>query len=51
MPKPDALVVRLGEVRKDDIPLVGGRCANLGELTAKGRVVGWLLNNHRKSTR
>jgi len=29
-------VVRLEDVRKDDIPLVGGKCANLGELTAKG---------------
>ncbi|HWY28730.1 MAG TPA: phosphoenolpyruvate synthase, partial [Candidatus Sulfotelmatobacter sp.] len=36
MPKPDAIVVRLEDVRKDDIPLVGGKCANLGELTAKG---------------
>ncbi len=29
-------MVRLEDVRKDDIPLVGGKCANLGELTAKG---------------
>ena len=36
MPKPDAIVVRLEDVRKDDISLVGGKCANLGELTAKG---------------
>jgi pyruvate,water dikinase len=36
LPNPDAIVVRLEEVRKDDIPLVGGKCANLGELTAKG---------------
>ncbi|TMI12443.1 phosphoenolpyruvate synthase [Candidatus Bathyarchaeota archaeon] len=36
MPRPDAIVVRLEDVRKDDIPLVGGKCANLGELTAKG---------------
>jgi pyruvate,water dikinase len=36
VPKPDAIVVRLEDVRKDDIPLVGGKCANLGELTAKG---------------
>jgi pyruvate, water dikinase len=36
LPKPDAIVVRLEDVRKDDIPLVGGKCANLGELTAKG---------------
>ena len=36
MPRPDAIVVRLEDVRKDDISLVGGKCANLGELTAKG---------------
>jgi pyruvate, water dikinase len=36
LPKPDTIVVRLEDVRKDDIPLVGGKCANLGELTAKG---------------
>ena len=36
MPRPDAVVVRLEDVRKDDISLVGGKCANLGELTAKG---------------
>src|SRR5690349_1579246 len=36
MSKPDAIVVRLEDVRKDDIPLVGGKCANLGELTARG---------------
>src|SRR2546426_4009965 len=36
LPRPDAIVVRLEDVRKDDIPLVGGKCANLGELTAKG---------------
>jgi len=36
LPKPDAIVVRLEDVRKDDISLVGGKCANLGELTAKG---------------
>src|SRR3989454_1738601 len=36
VPKPDAIVVRLEDVRKDDIALVGGKCANLGELTAKG---------------
>ena len=36
MPRPDAIVVRLEDVRKGDISLVGGKCANLGELTAKG---------------
>jgi len=36
LPRPDAVVVRLEDVRKDDISLVGGKCANLGELTAKG---------------
>ena len=36
VPRPDAIVVRLEDVRKEDIPLVGGKCANLGELTAKG---------------
>jgi len=36
LPRPDAIVVRLEDVRKDDIQLVGGKCANLGELTAKG---------------
>jgi len=36
LPKLDAIVVRLEDVRKDDIPLVGGKCANLGELIAKG---------------
>src|SRR3989442_16044099 len=36
MPKPDAIVVRLEDVRKDDIPLVGGKCASLSLLTAKG---------------
>src|SRR6059036_4099827 len=32
----DAIVVWLEQVRKDDIHIVGGKCANLGELTAKG---------------
>ena len=32
----DPLVVWLENIRKGDIPLVGGKCANLGELTAKG---------------
>src|SRR6058998_2136477 len=32
----DAIVVWLENVRKDDIHIVGGKCANLGELTAKG---------------
>src|SRR2546425_9027187 len=36
MPKPEAIVVRLEDVRKDDIPLVGGKCANLGGRRAKG---------------
>src|SRR2546426_12178717 len=36
LPQPHARLVRLEDVRKDDIPLVGGKCANLGELTAKG---------------
>ena len=35
----DAIVVWLEDVRKDDIRLVGGKCANLGELTAKGVTV------------
>src|SRR3989454_833911 len=34
--KNDAIVLWLEDVRKDDIPLVGGKCANLGELVAKG---------------
>src|SRR6266702_7769670 len=36
MVKSDAIVVWLENVRKDDIHIVGGNCANLGELTAKG---------------
>src|SRR3989442_3101577 len=36
MPKPDAIVVRVEDVKKDYIPFVGGKCATLGELTAKG---------------
>jgi pyruvate,water dikinase len=36
MDRSSAIVVWLDQVRKDDIPLVGGKCANLGELTAKG---------------
>ncbi len=32
----DPVVLWLENVRKDDIHLVGGKCANLGELTAKG---------------
>lgn len=39
MAKSDAIVVWLDEVRKEDIHLVGGKCANLGELTAKGVTV------------
>jgi len=35
----DAIVVWLENVRKDDIHIVGGKCANLGELTAKGVTV------------
>src|SRR2546429_6508351 len=35
----DAIVVWLEQVRKDDIHIVGGKCANLGELTAKGVTV------------
>jgi pyruvate, water dikinase len=35
----DAIVVWLDQVRKDDIHIVGGKCANLGELTAKGVTV------------
>lgn len=35
----DAIVVWLEDVRKGDIRLVGGKCANLGELTAKGVTV------------
>ncbi|HYU87725.1 MAG TPA: PEP/pyruvate-binding domain-containing protein, partial [Candidatus Bathyarchaeia archaeon] len=35
----DAIVVWLENVRKDDIHIVGGKCANLGELTAKGITV------------
>src|SRR5438034_11560759 len=31
----DAIVVWLENVRKGDIHIVGGKCANLGELTAK----------------
>ncbi len=34
--KTDSIVVWLENIRKDDITLVGGKCANLGELTAKG---------------
>ncbi len=32
----EPIVLWLEKVRKDDIHLVGGKCANLGELTAKG---------------
>src|SRR5438128_2230744 len=39
MVKSDAIVVWLENVRKDDIHIVGGKCANLGELTAKGVTV------------
>src|SRR5213594_3801704 len=35
----DAIVVWLENVRKDDIHIVGGKCDNLGELTAKGVTV------------
>ncbi|OLB69477.1 hypothetical protein AUI06_08815 [archaeon 13_2_20CM_2_52_21] len=35
----DAIVVWLENVRKGDIHIVGGKCANLGELTAKGVTV------------
>src|SRR6266704_879365 len=35
----DSIVVWLENVRKDDIHIVGGKCANLGELTAKGVTV------------
>jgi pyruvate, water dikinase len=35
----DAIVVWLENVRKDDVHIVGGKCANLGELTAKGVTV------------
>src|SRR5438093_5996909 len=34
--KNEAIVLWLDDVRKEDIPLVGGKCANLGELVAKG---------------
>ncbi len=33
---PEPVVLWLENVRKDDISRVGGKCANLGELTAKG---------------
>ena len=39
MARSDAIVVWLEDVRKDDVHLVGGKCANLGELTAKGITV------------
>ncbi len=39
MVKSGAIVVWLDEVRKDDVHLVGAKCANLGELTAKGVTV------------
>lgn len=32
----DPVVVWLEKIRKEDIQIVGGKCANLGELTAKG---------------
>jgi pyruvate,water dikinase len=35
----DAIVVWLEDVRKEDVHIVGGKCANLGELTAKGVTV------------
>jgi pyruvate,water dikinase len=35
----DAIVVWLENVRKGDVHIVGGKCANLGELTAKGVTV------------
>ncbi|TMI69421.1 phosphoenolpyruvate synthase, partial [Candidatus Bathyarchaeota archaeon] len=34
--KNEAIVLWLEDVRKEDVPLVGGKCANLGELVAKG---------------
>src|SRR2546428_726544 len=34
--KNEAIVLWLEDVRKEDIPLVGGKCANLGGLVAKG---------------
>ncbi|HZY93994.1 MAG TPA: phosphoenolpyruvate synthase [Candidatus Bathyarchaeia archaeon] len=39
MIKSDAIVVWLEDVRKEDVHIVGGKCANLGELTAKGVTV------------
>ncbi len=39
MVRSDAIVVWLENVRKDDFHIVGGKCANLGELTAKGVTV------------
>src|SRR5215472_1397178 len=36
MVRSDSIVVWLDQVRKNDISLVGGKCANLGELTSKG---------------
>src|SRR5437899_11565501 len=34
--KNEAIVLWLEDVRKEDVPLVGGKCANLDELVAKG---------------
>src|SRR5437870_12105169 len=34
--KNEAIVLWLEDVRKEDVPLVGGKCANLGELVAEG---------------
>ncbi|TMI23318.1 hypothetical protein E6H24_08805, partial [Candidatus Bathyarchaeota archaeon] len=36
MDRSHSIVVWLDQVGKNDIQLVGGKCANLGELTAKG---------------
>jgi pyruvate, water dikinase len=36
MVRSDSIVVWLDQVGKNDISLVGGKCANLGELTSKG---------------
>lgn len=35
-PRSDSLVIWLDEVRKEDTSLVGGKCANLGELSSRG---------------
>ncbi|MHA1606875.1 MAG: PEP/pyruvate-binding domain-containing protein [Candidatus Freyarchaeota archaeon] len=38
MSRDERFVLWFEEIRKDDVPIVGGKCANLGELTAEVKV-------------